>query len=104
MKKQLFAKKKEDFICENCGTLVVGNGYTNHCPNCLYSKHVDINPGDRDNPCMGLMKPIDYIKKNGKEYILHECTICHERKLNKIAPNDNKDIILAICQNKPFKN
>ena len=24
-----------------------GNGYTNHCPKCLWSKHVDINPGDR---------------------------------------------------------
>lgn len=104
MKKQLFAKKKEDFICENCGTKVIGNGYTNHCPNCLYSKHVDINPGDRDNACKGLMKPIDYITKNGKAYILHECIICHTKKLNKLSQEDNKDIVFAICKDKSFKN
>ena len=36
-----FIRKTEDFICENCGAVVVGNGYTNHCPACLYSKHVE---------------------------------------------------------------
>ena len=38
----------EDFICENCGKDVEKSSYTarDHCPYCLYSKHVDINPGD----------------------------------------------------------
>lgn len=36
-----FTRVIEDFICENCGTEVKGNGYTNHCPKCLWSKHVD---------------------------------------------------------------
>ena len=41
----------EDFICENCGKDVEKSSYTarDHCPYCLYSKHVDINPGDRKN-------------------------------------------------------
>ena len=52
-----FQKRVEDFCCENCGTEVTGNGYTNHCPKCLYSKHVDINPGDRLNSCGSMMKP-----------------------------------------------
>lgn len=43
-----FTKTVEDFICAHCGTHVRGNGYTNHCPECLWSKHVDNNPGDRD--------------------------------------------------------
>ena len=55
-----FTKRKENFICENCGHFVVGNGFTNHCPNCFFSKHVDINPGDRLCSCNGLMKPIEY--------------------------------------------
>jgi len=40
-------------------------GYTarDHCPYCLYSKHLDIFPGDRKNECKGLMKPIGYMKK-----------------------------------------
>ena len=50
----------EKFICENCGSEVDKLNYTarDHCPSCLYSKHVDIMPGDRDNLCMGLMKPV----------------------------------------------
>jgi len=41
-----FTKIDEEFICENCGHKVNKLGYTcrNHCPICLYSKHVDINP------------------------------------------------------------
>ena len=41
-----FTKIDEEFICENCGEKVEKLGYTcrNHCPHCLYSKHVDINP------------------------------------------------------------
>lgn len=39
----------ENFICENCNKEVLKSEYTarDHCPYCLYSKHVDINPGDR---------------------------------------------------------
>ena len=50
----------ESFICENCGKEVTRLGYTarDHCPFCLYSKHLDINPGDRENTCKGLMRPI----------------------------------------------
>ena len=39
-----FKRKKENFVCENCGAEVKGDGFTNHCPKCLYSKHVDIFP------------------------------------------------------------
>ena len=53
-----FSKCVEDFTCEECGSPIEGNGYTNHCPNCLYSKHVDINPGDRKSTCGGIMAPI----------------------------------------------
>jgi len=49
-----FQKKKEDFKCEKCGREVIGTGYTNHCPDCLWSKHVDVNPGDRQSKCLGL--------------------------------------------------
>ena len=55
-----FIVRDEEFICENCNKLVNKLGYTSrdHCPHCLYSKHVDINPGDRLNECKGLLKPI----------------------------------------------
>ena len=53
-----FQKHTEDFTCEHCGAFLQGNGYTNHCSRCLWSKHVDNSPGDRANSCRGLMKPI----------------------------------------------
>ena len=62
---KMFQKNVEDFVCGNCGGEVVGNGYTNHCPKCLWSKHVDINPGDRAEKCGGMMKPISVIKTKG---------------------------------------
>ena len=54
----------ESFICEKCGKTVNKLNYTarDHCPHCLYSKHVDINPGDRSNACNGLLQPIDIEK------------------------------------------
>ena len=54
MKKKFF-EIDEEFICENCGKHVPKLGYTcrNHCPYCLHSKHVDINPGDRAETCHG---------------------------------------------------
>ncbi|MEA1909889.1 MAG: RNHCP domain-containing protein, partial [Patescibacteria group bacterium] len=58
MEKKNFIKTTEDFTCEHCGYNVKGTGYTNHCPKCLYSKHVDDVPGDRKNKCNGLMAPI----------------------------------------------
>lgn len=47
----------ETFVCKVCGRTVVpegaGSSHRNHCPNCLYSLHVDINPGDRESDCGG---------------------------------------------------
>jgi Zn finger protein HypA/HybF involved in hydrogenase expression len=49
----MFKRTIEDFTCEHCGEQVTGNGFTNHCPQCLWSKHVDIDPGDRLALCGG---------------------------------------------------
>ena len=84
-----FIKTKEDFVCENCGKNVKGDGYTNHCPNCLWSKHVDINPGDRMSDCDGMMKPIGLDKKGEVFSVVQKCEKCgHERK-NKLVKGDN---------------
>jgi rubrerythrin len=93
-----FQRKIEDFICENCGQSVSGNGYTNHCPHCLYSKDVDINPGDRASKCGGLMKPISIESKKDSYVIVHKCEKCGKIKKNKSAPDDNFDIILQTAR------
>ncbi len=95
-----FSKRKEDFICEHCGTEVKGDGYTNHCPKCLYSKHVDINPGDRMADCGGLMKPIDIEQKNGQYIIVQRCQKCGFIRRNKVEDNDDFEAILQIIRTK----
>lgn len=95
-----FTRKIEDFVCENCGTIVKGNGYTNHCPNCLFSKHVDINPGDRMSTCGGLMKPIDVLQKDGEFVILHKCEKCGFERKNKVVDNDNREALINITKHK----
>lgn len=95
-----FVKNKEDFTCENCGNSVVGDGYTNHCPKCLWSKHVDINPGDRLADCGGLMSPISVESKNGEERIVHECISCGYKKTNKVSESDNREELVNIAQNR----
>lgn len=91
-----FTKTKEDFVCERCGHEVFGNGYTNHCPRCLWSKHVDINPGDRNATCNGMMKPVA-VEKKGEQYrIIHTCTVCGHQKKNKTAPNDAFEVLVTL--------
>jgi hypothetical protein len=88
-----FIRKEEDFICEHCGKTVVGSGYTNHCPDCLWSKHVDNLPGDRANECQGLMEPIALELHGDKQQLLHRCQKCEIIKKNKVADNDNRDVL-----------
>lgn len=91
---QKFQRNIEDFTCEHCGHEVKGTGYTNHCPKCLYSKHVDVNPGDRGEECRGLMKPIQLIMKKGKHSIVHQCLLCGEERVNKTAQDDDIGVLL----------
>lgn len=90
--KNMFLKTKENFICENCGYTTIGNGYTNHCPKCLWSKHVDISPGDREEVCRGMMKPIGIETKGGVAVkVLHKCTACSFERFAPILSEDNQD-------------
>ena len=93
-----FQKNKEDFICKHCGAKNKGNGYTNHCKECLWSRHVDIDPGDRRalEHCGGLMKPVAVQSKGNTYVIQHKCQECGHIKPNKIAKEDNFDVIIQI--------
>ncbi len=94
-----FTRTIEDFVCDNCGFAVAGSGYTNHCPKCLFSKHVDVNPGDRAEACGGLMKPISVFTKNGKSVIIHQCTVCGFERNNSASPDDSMDALVALAEN-----
>ena len=85
------SKKEENcgFSCEHCGcpVLPLTNGsYRNHCPDCLHSKHLDVEPGDRLNDCRGLMAPVSVEWKSGKGWqIVHCCLKCGHTSRNKVA-------------------
>ena len=92
----------EKFICEHCGKEVPKLEYSarDHCPYCLYSKHVDINPGDRANPCKGLLKPIDIEKFKDTFKIIYKCEACGNLHKNIIAIDDDMNEIIKISSNK----
>ena len=96
-----FTMRDENFICENCHKEVIKLGYTarDHCPYCLYSKHVDINPGDRQNSCQGLLKPIGIEKFKDTYKILYRCEKCGEDHKNIIAKDDDMNMIIKISSN-----
>lgn len=97
-----FTKRDESFICEHCGETVEKLVYTSrdHCPHCLYSKHVDIMPGDRENNCKGLLKPESVELDSKKGYIIvYKCEKCGEVHKNKSAEDDNMDLIIKLSVN-----
>ena len=97
-----FVKRDEEFICDECGRVVSTLNYTtrDHCPYCLYSKHVDINPGDRSNNCKGLLEPIGIEKYKDTYKIIYKCEKCGEIHKNVVAKDDDMDKIIEISTNK----
>ncbi len=99
MESRKFTEIDEEFICENCGKKVEKLGYTSrdHCPYCLYSKHVDINPGDRQETCHGTLEPIGIETNPKKGYvIIYKCKECGKIRKNKAAKDDNFDLIIKL--------
>ena len=88
----------EEFVCENCNKKVNKLEYSarDHCPFCLYSKHVDINPGDRLNKCRGLLIPIGIEKFKDTYKIIYQCKKCKTIHKNIIANDDNMDEIINL--------
>lgn len=97
-----FHMLNEDFKCENCGKEVKKSSYTarDHCPFCLYSKHVDINPGDRQNLCHGLLKPIGIEKFKDTYKIIYQCEKCKDFHKNIIEIEDNMEKIIELSVQK----
>jgi len=95
-----FKRTIENFTCEHCGQHVQGDGYTNHCPRCLWSKHVDVEPGDRADVCTGMMEPIGLEGATGKYRIIQCCEKCGVTRPIAVAKNDDMKAVLAIAENK----
>ena len=97
-----FIKNDGGFTCRNCGKEVLPLGYSsrNHCPFCLCSLHLDINPGDRLSGCGGIMFPVKAEPDAKKGFIItHKCEKCGAIRRNraateaKVQPDDIKKVI-----------
>ena len=95
-----FIKNDEGFVCNCCDNVVPKLETTSrdHCTICLCSIHVDVNPGDRQNPCHGQLVPIgiEANSKKGGYVINYKCEKCGKFHNNKAAPDDSFDTILSI--------
>lgn len=104
---------KGTFICKYCkksvkNSKLLGNTQRNHCPYCLWSRHVDEKkPGDRKSLCKGLMEPIGLVFKNekidkfgvkrhGEIMLIHLCNVCGKISLNRLSADDNPEIVLDV--------
>ncbi len=92
----------DSFTCKVCGRLVVsagaGSGHRNHCPNCLSSLHLDIEPGDREADCGGVMEPVGvWVRKSGEWAIIHRCRRCGHFTSNRVAADDNPMKLMSIA-------
>jgi RNHCP domain len=91
------------FRCGNCGLDVsvraVGSAHRNHCPNCLWSRHLDEDvPGDRAAECRSLMEPIAIsVRGDGEWVLVHRCTGCHAVHLNRSSGDDNPLLLLRLA-------
>ncbi len=108
MRKFTVSGTNNAFTCAHCGIVVqpLKNGSVrNHCPSCLYSLHVDVNPGDRASRCGGILEPIavDYDGKKGW-IVVHRCQTCGTERRNKAALDDPEQpdsfqVIVALSNN-----
>lgn len=92
----------DNFTCKVCDRPVAaagaGSNHRNHCPNCLHSLHLDIEPGDRQANCGGIMEPIAvWVRKNGEWAIIHRCRTCGQLTSNRIAADDNPMKLMSIA-------
>ena len=102
------------FKCAHChGWVNTESGLSgvqnrNHCPYCLWSRHMDLySAGDRLSACKSPMEPIGLtVKATSKKYgscqgelmLIHFCTECKTLSINRIAADDDLKTALAVFE------
>lgn len=90
------------FKCRHCrrfiGPVPSGGWHRNHCPFCLYSRHVDDRvSGDRASICGSLMQPIgSFQRAKGEHVVVHRCLGCGFERFNRIAADDDFELVLSL--------
>jgi RNHCP domain-containing protein len=94
---------RDSFRCRHCRLdvpmAVPGTRDRNHCPSCLWSRHLDADaPGDRAASCAGSMEPIAVsVGDDGEWALVHRCTTCAAVSVNRIAGDDNAFALMRLA-------
>jgi hypothetical protein len=110
--KHRFDTQLNDFKCKHCHNYVTtdpafsGVGNRNHCPYCLWSRHLDLfDAGDRLAACKSEMEPVGLsLKRSRKKYgsglgelmLIHRCVECSRVSINRMAADDDPDTLFGI--------
>lgn len=105
-------QRQVGFECLHCKqnvasqALYSGVNNRNHCPYCLFSRHVDLfKAGDRLCACRESMQPLGLtFKKERKKYgsplgelmLIHQCTACKAISINRVAADDSNERLLGV--------
>lgn len=90
------------FTCIRCRATIdptrFGTRHRNHCPLCLWSRHLDEEPGDRRCACRSPMEPVGIEVRQDDEWaIIHRCTGCSTLRTNRIAGDDSELALLGLA-------
>lgn len=96
------SRADSSFRCIVChwdvNALSFGTSHRNHCPRCLWSRHLDEEPGDRRCACRSPMEPIAIeVRKDGEWSLIHRCAGCGTIRTNRIAGDDHERALLALA-------
>lgn len=97
------SRPSRSFRCAHCRLDVPmdapGTRHRNHCPSCLWSRHLDDDtPGDRDADCGAAMEPIAVCARaDGEWALVHRCGACTTIHVNRIAGDDNPLILMQLA-------
>ena len=89
-----------EFRCRRCRLMVFpppsGGRHRNHCPYCLWSRHVDGRvPGDRASDCGSGMEPVGtFHRPNGEQVVLHSCLGCRIDRHCRVAADDDQALLM----------
>lgn len=97
------ARGPATFRCRHCGLDVPidapGTAHRNHCPSCLWSRHLDDDtPGDRAADCGASMEPVAVsVRGDGEWVLVHRCTGCDEVRMNRSAGDDSPLLLFRLA-------
>jgi len=96
------SRADSSFRCVVChwqvDAVAFGTSHRNHCPRCLWSRHLDDEPGDRRCACRSPMEPIAIeVRKDGEWSLVHRCTGCNAIRTNRIAGDDHERSLLSLA-------